>query len=76
MNEAYANHDFLKISQIIHRIKPSIDNMGIVCIKEELNELEKFSVVYGESERAEYLLEKIKQVLNLVVHELQGTIKI
>jgi len=76
LNEAYANHDFLKISQIIHRIKPSIDNMGIVCIKDELNELEKFSVVYGESERAEYLLEKIKQVLNLVVHELQGTIKI
>jgi len=51
--------------------------MGIiVCIKDEMSELEKFSVGYRESERAEYLLGKIKEVLNLVVHELQGAFKI
>jgi PAS domain S-box-containing protein len=72
LSEAYTNRDFLKISKIVHRIKPSIENMGIASIKEEISELEKFSVQYGESERAEYLLEKIKEVLNLVVHELQG----
>lgn len=68
---AYADEDFEKLSDIAHRIKPALDNMGIVSLKEEIREIEKFSVAYGKSERLEYLLKKVAEVINQVVYSLK-----
>lgn len=71
LTEAYAAQDFDKISKIAHRIKPSIDNMGIVSLKEDVREIEMFAGEYGKSERLECLMKKLDEVLNQVILSLK-----
>ncbi len=71
MRDAYDSKDFVKLSKEAHRIKPSIDHMGIVSLKEEIREIEYFAVEYGESERLDRLLNKVNEVLNQVISELK-----
>ena len=72
LKEAYEGQDFEKIAKIAHRIKPSIEHMGIVSLKKEVREIEEFAIAYGKSERLEYLLSKLDTVLNQVITNLKG----
>jgi HPt (histidine-containing phosphotransfer) domain-containing protein len=74
LSDAYLAEDFEKISKIAHHIKPSIENIGIVTLIEEVREIEKFSEEYGKSERLEYLLNKLDKVLNQVIAVLKKDI--
>lgn len=71
LSDAYAAEDFEKMAKIAHRIKPSIDGMKIVSLKEEVREIEMFAEEYGKSERLEYLLKKVAEVLNEVIFILK-----
>ncbi len=68
--EGYNDNDFDKIRKVAHRMKPSIDNMGIVSLKNEMREIEKCAVEYGKSEQLEVLLAKVESVLLQVMSEL------
>jgi len=74
INDAYDHNDFSKISKLVHRIKPSVADMGISSIKDELIEIENFAPEYGKSQRLDYLLNNINVVLNQVVSALQANI--
>jgi len=71
INEAFKNADFNKISNVIHRIKPSIETMGIISLKERVIEIEQFASKYGESDILEELLKIVENVLNEVIEQLK-----
>lgn len=69
---ALSSDNFLLMNQLIHKIKPSIESMGIVSIKDEINILE---IITKEEqpvkEKITHLFFQIKQTLLTVVDELQ-----
>jgi CheY-like chemotaxis protein/HPt (histidine-containing phosphotransfer) domain-containing protein len=71
MKEAYKNADYVKIANVAHRIKPSIDNMGIISLKDKIKEIELFAVQYGKSDKLEDLLKKVDSVMNEVMNQLK-----
>jgi PAS domain S-box-containing protein len=70
IKSAYVEGDYQKISKIAHRIKPSIDAMGIVSLKNEILEIESSAVEYGKSDRLETLIDKLDNIIGRVVREL------
>lgn len=65
--QAYSQGDFQTVSKTAHRIKPSIDNMGILVIKDEIRLIEKLAVENPESPELVQSISKVKEVLNQVV---------
>ncbi len=65
IKEAYHAEDLQTVFKIIHRIKPSIDSMGIEVIKNEVREVEKLS---KEGINSEELKNKIFFILT-ILHE-------
>lgn len=72
IEDAYHSKDYEKIMKIAHRLKPSIDNMGIVSIKNDIRELEKNIDNYVASDTLELYIKKIGQVIDSVVVELKS----
>jgi CheY-like chemotaxis protein len=72
MKMAYANNDFEKVKKIAHRIKPSIDNLEILSIKNEVREIELNAESYKTSEQLGNLILKVEQVMNEVVASLNS----
>jgi len=71
---AFENQDYLTISKIAHRMKPSIDNMGIHLLKNPIRELEssaKMEVV--DDKKVELLIENIENTLAKVIEDLKAT---
>ena len=69
---AFENQDYLTISKIAHRMKPSIDNMGIHLLKNPIRELEssaKMEVV--DDKKIELLIENIENTLAKVIEKLK-----
>ena len=44
IKEAYSNNDIEKVKMIAHRLKPSIQNMGIHSLTENILQLESFDI--------------------------------
>ncbi|SNR30480.1 PAS domain S-box protein [Flavobacterium sp. ov086] len=66
--------NFLLVNQLIHKIKPSIESMGIAGIKDEINTLEKITKAQPVKEKVAHLFFQIKQTLLIVVDQLQKEI--
>ncbi|KAB7727588.1 PAS domain S-box protein [Rudanella paleaurantiibacter] len=72
IKEAYANRDFERVAKTAHRIKPSIDNLGVASLKEPIREIEKKATVYQTSAQLETLLTRLDKIVNRVVIQLQA----
>jgi CheY-like chemotaxis protein/HPt (histidine-containing phosphotransfer) domain-containing protein len=70
MKTAYSQNDFDKVRKIAHRIKPSIDNLDILSIKNEIREIEMNAETYKKSEQLEALILKVEKVMSDVVANL------
>ncbi|QDK81321.1 PAS domain S-box protein [Spirosoma sp. KCTC 42546] len=70
IKEAYAIGDFEKISKTAHRMKPSLDNLGIISLTETIRTIEAKADVYGASEQLEQLIDKLDKVITKVVNDL------
>ena len=68
---AYKEGNYHKISVIAHKIKPSIDIMGIVALKKEIRDIEKNANIYKSSEKLEKLISKLDYTLGEVVNDLK-----
>jgi len=66
--------EFLILSQLIHKIKPSIEGMGISSIIEEIKNLEKVSKEGSDKEKIKDLFTQIKNTLLIVTEQLQHEI--
>ncbi len=72
---AYEAGDFEKIAKVAHRMKPTIDNLGILLLKEDIRDMEKHAAVYGRSALLETLVTKLETVIGAVATALKERIK-
>ncbi len=68
---AFETGNYRKVKAIAHRIKPSIDAMGISSLKKEIREIEKNAEVFQSSDQLENLISKLDTILNEVVNNLE-----
>lgn len=74
IKSAYTASDFSKIKSIAHRIKPSIDNMGILSIKNEIREIESLAAENKSNSNMYELIQTVDKVINQVVDLLKNEI--
>ena len=72
-NEALKNHDLNSIHKIAHKIKPSIDNLQIVKIADQIRQLEKFSLIENSESALSDLINDVITVLENVIAEISLT---
>jgi len=68
---AFQDGDFSKVKAIAHRIKPSIDNMGISSLKNDIREIEKHAEIYLSSKQLDTLITKLETKIALVINDLK-----
>ncbi|MCX6317791.1 MAG: PAS domain S-box protein [Bacteroidetes bacterium] len=69
--EAYKEHDMEKVKSIAHRIKPTIDNLEIHSLKNEIREIETLAAKMKPSARLENLIQFLQDVIVKVALELK-----
>ena len=74
MQEALSNKNYLLFSQLAHKIKPSIDNMGIVVLKEKIRQLETNAKQQLNLEELPALFSGVNDILSQTVAQLQDEI--
>jgi len=63
ISESYNRLDFDKIKADAHRLKPSIDNLGISRLRNEIREIEKLAIDRERSPRFEYLVNYLEKTV-------------
>ncbi|SDU17055.1 PAS domain S-box-containing protein [Polaribacter sp. Hel1_33_78] len=71
LKAAYDIGDYDKVKAIAHRIKPSINTMGIDVLRDEIKALEKNAEKHQSSGDLNKLISKISYVIEKVVDELR-----
>jgi CheY-like chemotaxis protein/HPt (histidine-containing phosphotransfer) domain-containing protein len=71
ITEAILLADYIEVSRLIHKIKPSIESLGITAITKELQLLEKTAKDTTDKEKISFLFDSIKAILEKVVIQLQ-----
>jgi PAS domain S-box-containing protein len=69
--EAIEQNNFIEVSKLIHKIKPSIEGVGIDSIYNEVRELEKISPTNNNKEKITELFSSIKLTLIKVIEQLE-----
>lgn len=63
--------DFKSIKNVAHKIKPSIDQMGIVSLKEVVRKIEKYDLVLDDHKELHKLVHEQMSVLQQVISALE-----
>ena len=71
IEEALQIDNFEEISRLIHKIKPSIEGVGVFHLLNEVKELEKISKTTTDKPAIENLFYKIKEGLQMAISQLQ-----
>jgi DNA-binding response OmpR family regulator len=72
---AISKEDFKEVSRLIHKIKPSVESLGIASIHSEIKLLEKIAGKAKDKEQIRVLFEIVKEVLEQTVLQLIDYIK-
>jgi PAS domain S-box-containing protein len=67
----YHHSDYKSMAAIAHKIRPSIDNMGIVSLKEAIREIERIGKTGLDADGLAGLLQQVSTVLRSVIESLQ-----
>jgi len=70
MLNAYATSDVDTIKKLAHKIKPSIDNLGIISIFDKIRELEAYDITKNNNDDLKQLLDEVIAVLKAVIDEI------
>lgn len=73
MNEALQNNDIEQIKRLSHKIKPSLDNLEITIIYNEIRSLENFNERTGCPENLRIMVEFVTETLQKIIEELSTT---
>ena len=71
MITALANDDLEDLGAAAHKVKPSIDMMGIVSLKQKIRDLEQWGKNRSNVDQIPGLLEEVINTLNDVVQQLK-----
>lgn len=69
---AYLNKDFEQVKKLAHRIKPSIDNMGIQSLTTEIRQIETMAAEKQYSGELQQLILHLDQVIQKVVAAIRA----
>jgi CheY-like chemotaxis protein/HPt (histidine-containing phosphotransfer) domain-containing protein/anti-sigma regulatory factor (Ser/Thr protein kinase) len=72
ISAAIPENNFMEVSDLIHKIKPSVESLGITSIHKEMKLLEKISKESMDKEQIVVLFSKIKEVLEKAIIQLKG----
>lgn len=76
VEDALANDDFLLVSQLIHKIKPSIESMGVLIILDDVRQLEKIAKESYDRDQITKSFYHIKNVLTATINQLREEVTI
>ncbi len=68
---AIATKNYIEVSQLIHKIKPSIEGIGVISISDAVKKLEKIAKETEDVEQIESLYTSIKNILIIVIEQLK-----
>ncbi len=71
MEAAFHQGDLMTVKALAHRIKPSIQNMGISLLKDDLPEIELIAATGNHDNRLEPMIEKLRKVTTQVVAQVR-----
>lgn len=71
MQAAYLERNFEIIKKVAHRIKPSIDNMGVSSLKAEIREIETLAMENTDSPKLIKLIQQLDSKIRKVVDKLR-----
>jgi response regulator RpfG family c-di-GMP phosphodiesterase len=74
IREAEKNSDIQKIRSVAHRIKPSLNNMGVVSVKNEILKLEFLGDSAEDLNYLPQIINKVEFVLNEVIKQVNALI--
>ena len=69
--QAYEKLDIVGINKVAHKIKPSLNDMGISSLKQDILDLEIFPKENGSQEELEVLVNRVTTVLDKVVMQIK-----
>ncbi|SDH69175.1 PAS domain S-box-containing protein [Flavobacterium omnivorum] len=72
IDAALESNNFLEISQLIHKIRPSTDHMGVLSIQSEMKTLEKIAKETQNKGQITAIYTMVKKTLQLVISQLQN----
>ncbi|MBO6515894.1 MAG: Hpt domain-containing protein [Bacteroidia bacterium] len=72
MVTALADNDLEDLGAAAHKVKPSIDMMGIVSLKQKIRDLEQWGKNRTNTELISPLLDEVINTLNDVVQQLKN----
>jgi HPt (histidine-containing phosphotransfer) domain-containing protein len=72
MVTALAEDDLEDLGSAAHKIKPSIDMMGITALRQKIRDLEQWGKHRTNVEQIPNLLNQVIQTLNSVIHQLRS----
>ena len=71
MKEKFEANELVAVGEIAHRIKPTIDNMGIISCKESIREIEKIGKAGVDTGTLLQLIQKVEKDIGLVVDAIK-----
>ncbi|HTN05660.1 response regulator [Agriterribacter sp.] len=74
LKAAYNNHNFSEIYSIAHRIKPDIDNLNIVSLKDDIRQIEVFAEQKQNGAALKTLIVNLDDTISQVVRALKENI--
>ena len=74
LKTAYNNHNFSEIHAIAHRMKPDIDNLNIVSLKDDIRKIESFAEQRKNGEALKALIVNVDNTITQVVHKLKANV--
>jgi PAS domain S-box-containing protein len=75
MKDAYKNKDFITLNTVAHRIKPSISDMGIREIVNEIKQIEMLALSDSDSTLLPQFINKVERVMGKVIDQLKNEVR-
>jgi signal transduction histidine kinase/CheY-like chemotaxis protein/HPt (histidine-containing phosphotransfer) domain-containing protein len=72
IKDAYNSEDFDTVKYLVHRIRPSIINMGIVQLKNEVVQIEELAAKGIKTAQLGRMIDKMEHIINLVIERLKN----
>lgn len=72
LKQHLSDRNWNSLGAVAHKIKPSIDTMGIDSLKEDIRSLERYGKEMSNLDEIPALMEKVDSILLLVIQELQS----
>lgn len=73
LRQHYIDKNWASLGAIAHKIKPSIDTMGIELLRDDIRAVEKYGKEVTNLELIPELLDKVEAVINKIIEDLKAS---